>query len=67
MCGVCFGKGPLAEICADVIIAFACEADDASNSDEDKIPSREEQEAFVCGAPGKYFDEYKLSGWITMR
>ena len=56
MCGAYGGKGYSAEIYANVVTAFACEAD-ASGSDSDGGLSAEEQNAFVCDAPGKCFDE----------
>ena len=62
MCGVCGGKGHSAKICANVVTVFACEAD-ASGSDSDGVLSGEEQDAFVCDAPGKFFDE--PSKWGT--
>ena len=45
-----------AKIYANVVTSFACEAD-ASGSDSDGGLSAEEQDAFVCDAPGKCFDE----------
>ena len=56
MCGAYGGKGYSAKIYANVVIAFACEAD-ASGSDSDGGLSAEEQDAFVCDALGKCFDE----------
>ena len=56
MCGVCGEEGYSAEICAKVVIFFACEAD-PSDSDGDKNFGEEEQDAFVCDAPSKSFDE----------
>ena len=41
---------------------FACEAD-ASGSDSDGVLSREEQDAVVCDASGKFFD--KPGKWGT--
>ena len=56
VCSVCSGKGHPAKIFANVVTASACEAD-ASGSDSDGVLSGEEQDAFVCDAPGKFFDE----------
>ena len=55
VCSVCGGKGHSAKICANVVTVFACEAD-ASGSDSDRVLSGEEQDAFVCDAPGTFFD-----------
>ena len=62
VCSVCGGKGHSAKICANVVTVFACEAD-ASGSDSDGVLSGEEQDAFVCDAPGKFFDE--PGKWVT--
>ena len=56
MCGAYGGKGYSAKIYANVVTAFACEAD-ASGSDSVGSLSTEEQYAFICDAPGKCFDE----------
>ena len=56
MCGAYGGKDYSAKIYANVVTAFTCEAD-ASGSDSDEGLSAEEQDAFVCDAPGKCFDE----------
>ena len=40
----------------NVVTIFTCEAD-VSGSDSDGVLSGEEQEAFVCDAPGKFSDE----------
>ena len=56
VCSVCGGKGHSAKICANVVTVFACEAD-TSGSDSDGVLSGEEQDAFVCDALGKSFDE----------
>ena len=56
VCSVCGGKGHSAKSCANVVTVFACEAN-TSGSDSDGILSGEEQDAFVCDAPGKCFDE----------
>ena len=56
VCSVCGGKGHSAKICANVVTVFACEAE-ASGSDSDGVLSGEEQDAFVCDAAGKFFDE----------
>ena len=56
MCGAYGGKGYSAKIYANVVTAFDCEAD-ASGSDSDGGLSAEDQDAFVCDAPGKCFDE----------
>ena len=56
MCGAYDGKGYSAKISANVVTAFACEAD-VSGSDSDGGLSAEEQDAFVCDAPGKCFVE----------
>ena len=57
MCGAFGGKGHSATICANVVVTvFACEAD-ARGSDSDGVFSGEEQDAFVCDAPRKFFDE----------
>ena len=54
MCSVCGEKGHSVKICANVVTVFACEAD-PSGSDGDEILSGEEQDAFVCDAPGMFF------------
>ena len=57
MCGAFGGNGHSATICADVVVTVsACEAD-ARGSDCDGVFSGEEQDAFVCDAPRKFFDE----------
>ena len=56
VCSVCGGKGHSAKICANVVTVFACEAD-GSGSDSDGVLSGEKQDAFVCDALGKFFDE----------
>ena len=56
VCSVSGGKGHSAKVCASVVTVCACEAD-ASGSDRDGVFSGEEQNAFVCDAPGKVFDE----------
>ena len=56
VCSVYDGKCHSAKTCANVVTVFACEAD-ASGSDSDKVLSKEEQDAFVCDAPGTVFDE----------
>ena len=56
MCGVCGGMDHSAKIFANVVTVFASEAD-ASGSDGDRVLSGEEQDTFVCDAPGKFFDE----------
>ena len=65
VCSVCGGKGHSAKICANVVILFACEAD-ASGSDSDGVLSGEEQDAFVCDAPGKFFYEPGKKGRNTL-
>ena len=55
-CSVYGGKGHSAKICANVVTVFACEAD-ASGSDSNGVLSGEVPDAFVCDAPGKFFDE----------
>ena len=62
VCSVCGGKGHSAKICANVVAVFAYEAD-ASGSDSDGVLSVEEQDAFVCNAPGKFF--YEPGKWGT--
>ena len=42
-------------ICTNNVTVFACEGD-ASGSDSDGVLSGEKQDAFVCDAPGKFFD-----------
>ena len=54
VCGVCGGSST--KVCANVVTNFACEAD-ANGSDSDGGLSGEEQDTFVCHAPGKCFDE----------
>ena len=62
VCSVCGGKGHSTKIIyANVVPAFACEAG-ASGSDSDGVLSGEEQDAFFCDAPGKFFDEPGKSG-----
>ena len=56
VCSVCGGKDHSAKNCSNVVAVFACEAD-ASGSDSDGVLSGEEQDVFVCDAPGKVFDE----------
>ena len=56
VCSVCGGKSYSAKVCANVVTVFACEAD-ASGSDSDEVLIGEEQDTFVCDAPGKFFDE----------
>ena len=56
VCSVCGGKNHSTKVCANVVIVFAGEAD-ASGSDSDGGLSGEEQDAFVCDAPGKFFGE----------
>ena len=56
VCSVYGGKGHSAKLCANVVTVFACE-DDANGSDSDGVLSGEEQDAFVCDAPGKIFDD----------
>ena len=61
MCDICGEKDHSAKICANVVTIFACGVD-ASGSGGDKLPSGEEQEAFVCDAPGKFCDESSEGG-----
>ena len=56
MCSVCGGKGHSAKICTNVVAAFACDAD-VSGSGGDGVLRGDEQDAFFCNAPGKFFDE----------
>ena len=57
VCSVCGGKGHSAKICANnAVTVFACEADARGNG-SDRGLIGEEQDAFVCDAPGKFFDE----------
>ena len=53
---VCGGKGHSAKIYVNVVTVYTCEAD-ASGSDSDGVLSGEEQDAFFCYAPGKFFYE----------
>ena len=61
VCSVYGGKGHSAKTCANVVIVFACGAD-ASGSDSDEVLSKEEQNAFVCDAPGTVVDEPGIMG-----
>ena len=56
VCSVCGGKGHSVKMCATSSPFFACEAD-AGGSDSDGVLNGEKQDAFVCGAPDKVFDE----------
>ena len=60
-CGACTGKGHSAKICVNVVTFFSCEAG-ADGSDGDRGHSGEEQDAFVCDAPGKFFNGPGKSG-----
>ena len=57
VCSVCGGKRHSAKICSNVVSVFAFCGADASGSDGAGGLSGEEQDAFVCDAPDKFFDE----------
>ena len=50
------------KICLNVVTIFACEGDSSGN-DSDGVLGREEQDAFFCDAPGKFF--YEPGKWGT--
>ena len=50
LCGVCGGKGHVAEICVNVVSVLACQA-----PADDKILSDEKEEIFMYETSGKMF------------